>query len=248
MPTPFTHLYISAQLAADPAVQNGAADLLRDQHPAFLLGGVIADQKPYPEADRSDTHFYSYEYPMEDRPWRVMLARNPALAAPADAAQRAFVAGYVAHLAADEFWTLSVLRPHFALSDWGKGLRWRFYVLHYLLTWMDERDEARLPAGVPDHLRRCLPAGWLPFMPDAAICEWRDFIASQIEGQSQTVPIFAGRVGRSPDEFNAILRDPDQMHEHIWQHFSQATLQELEAQMYVYAREQLLIYLDESAR
>lgn len=246
MPTPFSHLWIANRLLEDEAVPAPIRAQLEAQMPAFLLGSVVADAR-VAGGDRADTHFYRYDQPMPTNPWRVMLANYPVLKTAKSATHQAFLAGYVAHLGADEYWSRHMLKPNFADGDWGQGQRWRFFVLHLMLIQMDERDEMRLPAHNPETLRLCQPDDWLPFMPDETICEWRDFIAEQIDGDSQTLSIFGARVRRTPAELRALVDDADTMQDYLWQHISHAHLASIEAATYAFAREQLLLYLAECA-
>jgi len=182
MPTPFTHLYIASRLLHDERVSAAAQAILAAHQPCFLLGGIVADQR-LEGMERADTHFYHYTRPMPDNPWREMFRQHPTLMQPKSEAHHAFLMGYVAHLAADEYWSRHMLGPHFANGEWGEDRFDRFFVLHLLLIWMDERDEDRLPQETADLLRQCFPNDWLPFLPDDGICDWRDFLADQLEGE-----------------------------------------------------------------
>lgn len=246
MPTPFTHLFIAQHLLGETELPAPARALFQTELPAYLLGSIIADQRAADNADRSVTHFYRYDRPMDEHPWRVMLATHPVLKKPRTEAHRAFLAGYVAHLAADEYWSRHMLRPHFALANWGQDLRWRFFVLHFLLTWMDERDEARLPSDHSSILRRSQPHTWLPFMDDERIVQWRDYIAHELEDTSETVSIFAGRVGITPRQFRDYLDSPGWMQTALWDHVTFDDLHAVETAMLDFSREQMLIYLNET--
>lgn len=245
MPTPFTHMEIACQLLGDPAIPADKRAFLQAHLPAYMLGSVIADARISSDTGREVTHFYRYDLPMSDHPWRIMLDHYPSLKSPTDADQRAFVAAYVAHLAVDEYWSLNMLKPHFANGSWGESIRWRFFVLHLLLIIMDERDEARLPETMPDTLRQSQPNGWLPFMPDAIICEWRDFIADQLQNTSETLSIFGSRIQVTPDELRTMLSDEADMQRMLWDHITPDLLHEIETGMVQFAREQMLCYLNE---
>lgn len=247
MPTPFTHLHITHQLATDEAVPSHLRALFQDERPAFLLGGIIADQKAYAGADRDVTHFYRYDRPMPDHPWREMLRQHPRLNTPDSEAHLAFMAAYVAHLAVDEYWSRYMLKPYFANGQWGDGVHGRFFVLHMLLAWMDERDEALLPLDVIGQIRQCQPHNWLPFMVDSQICAWRDFMSDQLEGISQTVSIMASRIGITASEFRHKLDDEAWMYEQIWQNVTPQILRDVEDTYYAFAREQMLVYLGHQA-
>ncbi len=244
MPTPFTHLHIASQLLQDARVSPEAHALIAAHQPCFLLGGIVADQR-LSGMERADTHFYHYTRPMPDNPWREMFRQHPALVPPKSAAHHAFLMGYVAHLAADEYWSRNMLGPYFANGDWGDSGRDRFFVLHLLLIWMDERDEARLPATTANLLRQCVPDAWLPFLPDHGICDWRDFLADQLDGDSETLTIFGGRIRTAPRVLRAMLDDDALMQERLWENVTPDILSAMEANLYDFSREQMEIYLRE---
>ena len=79
MPTPFTHLLTAQRALSDPAIPAAGRALLETHRGAYLLGSVVADAHGLAGLKREDTHFYSFDKPMEDHPWRVMLARFPIL-------------------------------------------------------------------------------------------------------------------------------------------------------------------------
>ncbi|MBI5668358.1 MAG: zinc dependent phospholipase C family protein [Chloroflexi bacterium] len=243
MPTPFTHLAAAQRLLADDALAPSLRVLLETERPAFLLGSVAADAHP-PGGRREDTHFYTYDRPLTESPWRVMLRRHPTLQPARSPAHRAFLAGYVAHLAMDEIWTRHMLAPHFALGEWGtRGFR--FLMLHALLITMDERDLMLLEPWQHPALAAAQPDEWLPFLPDSTLSDWRNFIAEQIKpgGASQTLQVFGARINKTPDELRLILDSPEQMHL-LWENVTPAILADIEAQMYNHAREQMGLYLD----
>lgn len=250
MPTPFTHLVTCLSLLDDLALPAEMREFLAQERNAFSLGSVIPDARlPDVEDSRAATHFYKYTEPMTDHPWRIMLTRHPALKQPTSAAHRAFVAGYVAHLAMDEIWSLKMLVPYFADADWGDSLRARFFVLHLLLIDMDDRDYARLPTGTAAALHAADPANWLPFMPRSIIQKWQALIYDQIkpDGDPQTLVIFGERVRRSPEELRALVDDVGWMERELWQHVPRAALARVEVEMRDHARTALRCYMEESA-
>ena len=71
----------------------------------FCVGAVAPDARRRNEAGRETTHFFHFQEPSTwGRATAVLFATRPALARPDDlsAAQAAYVAGYLAHLAVDE--------------------------------------------------------------------------------------------------------------------------------------------------
>ena len=105
MPTPFTHLASAQRLLDDEGWSAPGRAFLRAHAAAFLLGSIAADGHACSDLRREDTHFYTYDRPITTPPAAVMLSRYPVLLAPVSAGQRAFVAGYVGHLALGELWT-----------------------------------------------------------------------------------------------------------------------------------------------
>ena len=227
-------------------IHTGLRAKLRREEGAFLLGSVAADGRVGMGSERQDTHFYRYDRPLTERPWRAMLRAHPQLWQPQDGAHRAFIAAYVAHLAVDECWTTRMLRPHFAEKEWqaGETRQERFRILHYLLSWMDERDWWRLGDACAVRLRAAVPEGWLPFFPDEALRKWHDRIVQQLppQGESETLKVFGARIGQEPAAMRAFLDDGEQMCEHLWQNVPRVLLAEIEAQLEEEARSQLLAY------
>lgn len=244
MPTPFTHLQAAERLLNDAEVPEAVRQMLQQYRSAYLLGSVVADVR-LPSNDRAETHFYRYDEPILDRLWRIMLAQHLALSEALPAEKRAFMAGYVLHLSMDEYWALEMLQPYFVQKEWPDH-RESFLMLHVVLTYMDQRDYGLLTPASRDGLQASEPQAWLPFIDDALMRQWRDYIAGQLPpGQSQTLEIFAGRVHRVIPEYLSLFDAPEAIYTQLWQHIPQAALAEVEAGMYAFARAQTLIYLAE---
>lgn len=245
MPTPFSHLYISQLLLEDARLPEGLQARIREQRPSFLLGGIVADQRPT-GGNRATTHFYHYYKPMPDHPWREMLRQHPVLKQPRTEAHQACMLGYVAHLAADEYWARHMLKPHFAQGTWGTDMDARFFMLHLLLVTMDERDEQHLAAGIDRDLMRATPEQWLPFLSDQEIITWRDFISQQLrDNASQTLSIFGKRINTTPERMRQLLNDAPFMQAQLWQYVPQETLATIEANLYEFSHAQMVVYWQE---
>ncbi len=246
MPTPFTHLETTQRFLVDEQLAPEMRALLAAERSAFLLGNIAADARVDAGVSRETTHFYAYDRPIEERPWRVMLQRYPELLTPHSPSQRAFLAGYVAHLSIDEYWTRKMVRPYFIKREWNTSSHdFRFLMLHIILCYMDERDLALLEAWQHETLCAADPDGWLPFMSDTTLAGWRNFIGEQIApgGQSQTLALFGARIGKAPEELRAILDSPEQMQHGLWANVPREDLARIEDEMYAFAREQMAIYL-----
>lgn len=245
MPTPFTHLQIAQRLLKDPHISPAFSSLLNEQRSAFLLGSIAADARVSSNISRSDTHFYRYDDPLREHPWRVMMANYPTLEHAHDDAHRAFLAGYVAHLTVDEVWTKDMLRTWFFDREWGPDDRFRFLMLHVLLIYMDERDYGLLEGWHADSLVAAQPNDWLPFMSSDDLKAWRDFIAIQLTHGSQTLDVLGARIKRSPEELRALLDSPDRMQADLWDHVAPDTLVQVESAMYTASRDEMLVYLED---
>lgn len=252
MPTPFTHLMVAQRLSRDQRVPREIRDTILREEPAFLLGSVAADGRVDLGSERQETHFYRYDRPQTERAWRSMLRQHPSLSEADSVSHRVFLAAYVAHLAADEEWTMRMLRPHFAEREWrgGESRNERFRRLHYLLSWMDERDWMRLDETCAARLSAAKPANWLPFFSDDSMRNWRDRIAQQLPptGVSETLAVFGRRIGQAPELIRARLDDEGWMHQHLWRNIPQSLLGDIEESLQAEAVEQLLAYWHESER
>lgn len=247
MPTPFTHLETAQRLLIDPALPDAVRTALHDDCPAFLLGSIAADARTSAAIRREATHFYLQDYLPKTAAWRTMLKLHPSMNPPHSAAHRAFVAGYAAHLRIDEIWSDQMLIRRFTEGNW-LTLHRRFVMLHILLIYMDERDATRLEHWQPQTLLTAAPDRWAPFLPDSALCGWRDFVAGQIlpGGVSQTLDVFGNRTGFPPEYLREMLDSAETMQNDLWAYITPQTLAKVEADMYASAREELLRYWDES--
>lgn len=248
MPTPFMHLAAAQRLLADPAVPAKQRRLLNTHSGAYLLGSVVADAHGLAGLRRDESHFYAFDQPMEDHPWRVMLARYPILKSAHAPDWRAFLAGYTMHLSMDEIWSLNMTGPEFADREWAPRVQ-RFIMLHVLLIALDERDRALLAPSLGVSLGSAHPHGWLPFMSDDILQQWDNLIYQQIipGGVSETLEIYGARIGKTPAELRAILDSPEQMQAELWSNVTPETTARVEVQMYDHARDQMIVYLTESS-
>lgn len=240
MPTPFTHLEIAQRLLQDARLPAA----IHAERGAFLLGNIAADARVHSGAARDSTHFYQYRVGIPEHPWRVMVQQYPALAHPQDPTHRVFVAGYVAHLAVDEIWSLELVGPHFARREWGGDLNHRFFMLQVLLIAMDERDFLRLDSWQGTCLESAAPRQWLPFITDSDLRHWQEFIAEQLQpgGSSKTLAILGERIGKTPAQLREMVDSAAYMQRALWQHIPKSLLDEVEAHLYTHALEQLIVY------
>lgn len=224
MPTPFYHLKLAEEILAQGAVQSTSTDaLLSKQRAAFLLGNTAPDVQVVSGQPREATHFYTFPMRLNKRPpWEVLLAVHPELAHPEEMppAQAAFIAGYLCHLQADYFWSTDIFVPTFGRrSDWESFPR-RLYLHNVLRAYLDREILPDLGNGVRSSLSRAAPQGWLPFVEDAYLYQWRDYLSAQLTpgAKIETVEVFAARQGISPEEYYHLLGSPERMEQEIFTH------------------------------
>lgn len=234
MPTPITHLAQGQDVLEGHDLPTYLHRLLTQQRGPFLLGNTAGDVQTVSGQRREETHFYLVPR-VESRPaWQALFAAHPALSEPrALPPDRAvFVAGYVAHLLLDELWLDRVFLRHFA-ADWA-ARRERVFLHNVLRTWLDRRDLGRLDDSVPAALREAEPRGWLPFVSDADLRAWRDWLVEQLaSGRGMdTVEVFARRMGIPAAEVEAVLGSPEQMEKRIFRRIPRSALRSFRREAY----------------
>ncbi|NJL92558.1 MAG: zinc dependent phospholipase C family protein [Anaerolineae bacterium] len=163
MPTPFMHLRAAHRFLSESPL----AEIFRQQVEspnwlgAFLLGNVAPDARVSGGHSREATHFFEYQAHVEPHAGDALLAAYPQLRAE-QGAGRAFVAGYLAHLAMDVVWCEDMLFTQFYQRDWGDAAS-KYLLLHVLLCYLDERDYKQWPIIFYDALHAATPQGWRLF-------------------------------------------------------------------------------------
>jgi hypothetical protein len=236
VPTPFYHLSVADELLEHPRLPPAARSLLSAQRGAFLFGNTAPDVQVISQQRRQDTHFF--DLPLRrgaPPPWEEMLVTHPSLgdlqALPAS--QAAFLTGYLCHLQADWMWVKEIFVPVFGLRS-----RWltfpRRLVLHNVLrAYLDRQILPSLSNGACASLSEAQPSGWLPFVGDASLSQWRDFLVGQLRpGASiQTIEVFATRQGVSPDEFYRLIDSEDGMEGEIFTRVSRESLHDYRSRL-----------------
>ncbi len=221
MPTPFTHLDIAGQIRVHAGLDAAARLLVNNHWPAFCLGNVAPDYQILCDVPRELTHFYTLPLGRQGPAHERMLAQYRALADPARlTADRAlFIAGYQAHLLLDVRWLQRILGPFFIQARaWEADWREKFLLHNLLLTLVDARSVAVLPAGMDRVLGAARPRNWLPFAADKDLIAWRDVLAQQLQPGATvaTATIYAERMGMSADDFIARLNDDSWLQKHLF--------------------------------
>ena len=243
MPTPFYHLNFARDLLA----VSGFPSLLRVEWPAFCFGNIAPDAQTISGQTRGATHFF--DVPMRDLTpaWQVMFRQFPLLSQPAHLppAQSAFLAGYICHLALDQLWIADIFDPVFGPDAGWADFRHRLFLHNVLRIYLDRLDLPALQNGIDHVLKQAHPAGWLPFLTDKALCRWRDFVAGQLaDGAiSQTVAVFAARMGLAPTDFESLLQSPTAMQAQIFNRLPLASLADFRVRGFARCREAIAGYL-----
>lgn len=227
MPTPVNHLVMAQEIRNDERLIAPARRKIAAGWGAFLLGNAAPDVQSVSHQPRRETHFYDIPPTDETTAYETFFATYPALARAASLTsdRAAFVAGYIAHLVADEAWWRQVFNPIFGVdAEWGEW-RERIFLHNVLRTHLDRVDQARLNGSIVAALARAKPHQWLPFVADRVLVAWRDLIVAQLQPGEyvRTAEVFAERMHVSPERVEEALASPDQM-ACIFRHASRADL------------------------
>ncbi len=229
MPTPFYHLSIAEELLGNPELPKVTRIFLRKHYPAFLFGNTAPDVQVVSGQERRATHFFTLPIlPTSQPAWEKLLQTYPNLSRQAGilTSQNAFLAGYLCHLQADWIWITNIFLPVF-----GPDLGWstfpqRLYLHNVLRSYLDHQVLPTLPAETAQQLRRVRPQKWLPFVADAHLRAWRDYLAQQLEpgAAAKTVEVFAARQGISPQDFYDLLDSEEHMNAEVFVHLPRQRL------------------------
>ncbi len=208
----------------------------------FLFGNVAPDARVSGGVARGETHFFEYQLPITP-PQETLFAEHPSLRHAAGA-QRAFVAGYIAHLAMDAVWAEDMLFAHFYHQDW-ESREHGYIMLHVLLCALDAEAEGQWPPQYGVALAEAEPADWLPFMSDEALAAWREVIGRQVRpgGHSETIEVLGQRVPIGPAGVRDILNDAERMQHEIWRRVPPSLIADIREKMYAAMREVVSDYL-----
>ncbi len=207
-------------MLAHPEMPERWRRLLLRQRGAFLFGNTAPDFGTVTGYPRAKSHFF--DMPMLDRrPAHLrLLERHPSLCQPAALAEdhAAFLAGYLAHLWLDQAWIVTFFEPIFG-PDVRRGSFHQRLVDHNLLrAHLDLTYRGMLGDDIGDLIRHAQPQGWLTFAKDSDLAKWRDHLEIQLKpgGSSQTVRIFARRLGIPQRKFAARLASREEMEKAVF--------------------------------
>lgn len=249
MPTPFYHLSIAQDLITHPELSPDLCRFLQEQAGPFLLGNTAPDVQVISGQSRQATHFFPVPVQSEAQvPWERLLVEYPGLVHSADLqpSRAALIAGYLCHLQADWLWVLNIFQPVFGPHQTWDTFSKRLY-LHNVLRAYIEVDVVQSLS--PDLMKRLIPtqpAGWLPFIKDIHLNEWRDYLVYQLQpGRDvKTVEVFASRHGIEVGEFHTLIQSEARMEEHVFNRIARLRLDTYRRQLVEKNVELLQDYLD----
>jgi len=106
------HIYLADQVA-----EQLDRSYVFDHMGAYYLGSTAPDIRAMTRWPREQTHFAPLSVEEVGTGTSTMFRMHPELQEDMSPASRAFLAGYVCHLASDEVWITSVFRPHFDTAE-----------------------------------------------------------------------------------------------------------------------------------
>jgi hypothetical protein len=211
MPTPFQHLVYAREVLDNALLSEKIRQQMHSHMSAYLLGNTAVDVQSITGQPRFETHFYHVHGVTAARASDTLLATHPHLADPErlHPAHAAFVSGYLVHLAWDECWLRDVFRPFYMESALWPDRLTRNIHHNALRVLVDRQAEAVLRAwpDVVPLLRSAQPDHWLPFVDNEALCQWRDWLVTQLADPAavQTAQVFAERMGVSLQHLEAVI-------------------------------------------
>jgi hypothetical protein len=228
VPTPFYHLSVADELLRNQALDRPVLQWLQAQRCAFFLGNTAPDVQVVSGEPRENTHFFVLPLSHNAQPpWDAFLNLYPGLHSfSCTEAHLTFLAGYLCHLQADWLWIKKIYAPIFGPNQDWDTFSYRLYIHNVLRAYQDAQIMNSLPQETGDCLDSVRPLGWLPFVEDRHLEEWRDYLSRQLKPGSlaQTVEVFAARQGISPEEYYSLLESKERMDTEVFSKVSEETL------------------------
>lgn len=229
MPTPFYHLSTAEELSRHPQLSGSLAQLVRENMCPFLLGNTAPDVQVISAQPRQDTHFFSLPIQNGMAPaWEQFFVENPKLSNPRllYSHQAVFLAGYICHLQADWLWIKRIYAPTFSQNCSWETSAYRNYIHNVLRSYLDLQVWEKNTSLYSYCLETVDPSGWLPFVEDRYLCEWRDLLSRQLKpgGSKETVEVFAARQGMDPADFYRLLESEERMDREVFCHLNRNQL------------------------
>jgi hypothetical protein len=174
MPNLPMHIYLADQVA-----EQLDRSYVFDHMGAYYLGSTAPDIRAMTRWPREQTHFAPLSVEEVGTGTSTMFRMHPELQEDMSPASRAFLAGYVCHLASDEVWITSVFRPHFDTAEESRLTDDQVEANIWDRAMQLDMDRQALPQISGD----CHPEKWLPcsdhnvampFFDKGLLGEWKD--------------------------------------------------------------------------
>jgi len=158
----------------------------RLEHPAldanlgcFLLGSTSPDIRVITRQGRETYHFASLDFESVGAGMSGLFRANPHLAPGAveDARTRAFMAGYITHLIADEIWIVDMFRPYFGSAGVFGDKVVGMVMDRVAQLELDRRAWPAVDGDLPK-VGEGVDEVELGFIPPETLVEWREWVVS----------------------------------------------------------------------
>jgi len=171
MPNLPTHIALARR-----AAERLQYPLIHNNPSAFLLGATAPDIRIITKRPREEYHFAELDFEHVGAGMGGLFEAHPTLRKPRDKATRAFVAGYLTHLMADEVWITTMFRPYFAndelFPDRDQGL-----VMDRACQLQLDRENRPDVAPLVGVLRRPMKRIGVGFIPPETLVAWQAWTA-----------------------------------------------------------------------
>lgn len=149
---------------------------------SYILGSCSPDIRIITHGHRDDTHFAPVSNHVIGAGARGLFKAYPQLAKPYDVSirTRAFLAGYISHLVADEAWIILIYRPYFGNRELIDDHVMANIMDRAIQLEMDRQAGASRDGmqGVRALLADAHVGVAVDFLPTERLAEWRDWVVS----------------------------------------------------------------------
>jgi hypothetical protein len=204
-------------LAVHTQIAKGIADSLQtpaleSQRGSLYLGATAPDVRVLTRWERERTHFFDIHNFGEQCSVDTFFASNPDLAEAGCLSEstRAFTAGYLSHLVADEMWIGAVYRPFFGeRSELGGSVRANVMdrALQFSMD-ADVRSDTELMTHVLAAVTGCDLDLEIGFLDRDTLCEWQRVITEFVQSRPDWER-FRSRAGKHPAASGQAPSDAD---------------------------------------
>ena len=196
---------------------------------SYLLGSTAPDIRIITKRPREEYHFAPLDFEAVGAGAQGLFAAHPGLRAlpTGDGATRAFVAGYLTHLVADEVWITQMYRPYFANRAVFPDETHGKVMDRALQLEMDRQNREAIAQALPPMSSGPVDGIGVGFITGDLLERWRQWVVGFMDGayewerlRNQARRIAAGDDGhaahRVTDEFISELPESlDRLHESV---------------------------------